>query len=155
MWGKKGGTWKGIEGEPDVLWWPFIHIQRHSTCTNVCIPPLSSCSSCSLTHILAGLQVKQGTLVVLLSSPGQRTNPEPNNRGQGTPHNTPLLAVPQVNPIGKELVGQCSKLVVLGVPAGLQGKAGCTCIPPKFFGMGGQAQSQTVEEDELLSTSSI
>ena len=75
--------------------------------------------SCSLTHILAGLQVKQGTLVVLLSSPGQRTNPEPNNRGQGTPHNTPLLAVPQVNPIGKELVGQCSKLVVLWDPCRL------------------------------------
>jgi hypothetical protein len=66
-----------------------------------------------------------------------------------------LQTMPQADTTGNILVSQCSKLVVLGVPAGLQGKAGCTCIPPKFFGMGGQAQSQTVEEDELLSTSSI
>lgn len=47
----------------------------------------------------------------------------------------------QADQTDKELVGQCSKLVILGVSVGLHSKAGCSWVSAMVIGTEGQAQS--------------
>lgn len=59
------------------------------------------------------------------------------------------LAVPQVDPTAKGLVGPCFKLIVLGVSVGLHGEAGHSWGPTRLFTTREWAQSQTMEFSEL------
>ena len=70
-------------------------------------------------------------------------NPYPDNEGQDTACNSPLVAVPQVDLNVKGLVGGVSKLVVPGaVPQFYIGEARHSNA--SLLGIAGQAQSQTV-----------